>query len=208
MATASTTARRSLDALKYASVLAAAATVLACYLVVYELAAAPADSRAPVDDDDAAGATVDVDSSPWAVDTSVQWLGFPLGVWEAVPIINVAFTAHYNGPRFFQELSARSLSRFFRVVSLALTGALAVYLAVALSGYLVFGAGTSGDVLENFRASYPLAVASRGALLVILIAVYPKAQHSLRDGKITQCHIDARSYWTTGPRNGMNLKHY
>jgi hypothetical protein len=81
-----------------------------------------------------------------------------------------------------QELQARSLPRFQRTVSLSLLCALAVYLATAWCGYLAFGDTTLGDVLENFNASYPLAVGARASLLFILFAVFPKAQHSLRDG--------------------------
>jgi hypothetical protein len=29
-------------------------------------------------------------------------IGFTDKLWDAVPIINVAFTCHYNGPRFYQ----------------------------------------------------------------------------------------------------------
>ena len=29
-------------------------------------------------------------------------IGFTDKLWNAVPIINVAFTCHYNGPRFYQ----------------------------------------------------------------------------------------------------------
>jgi amino acid permease len=74
-----------------------------------------------------------------------------------------------------QELSFRSLARFQTVVGLALGGALCIYSAVAVCGYLAFGSGTLGNVLENFAADYPLAIAARAALLVILCAVFPKA---------------------------------
>jgi len=32
--------------------------------------------------------------------STVEYVGFPVGVFAAIPIFNVAFTAHYNGPRF------------------------------------------------------------------------------------------------------------
>jgi len=47
---------------------------------------------------------------------------------------------------------------------------------------LVFGDGTLGDVLENFNASYSLAVGARCSLLLIVFASFPKAQHPIRDG--------------------------
>ena len=100
---------RTLDSLKYASSVALAATLFAAFLVVFELAAAPNNSRADDGGDDGGGGSGGSSSGddsatlgPWEVAESVAWCGFPVGVWSAVPIINVAFTAHYNAPRFYQ----------------------------------------------------------------------------------------------------------
>lgn len=93
-----------LDALKYASYVALAATIYAVFLVAFELIAAPGNSRA--DDFSNLSTSTSPSSSssmePWEVADSVVWLGFPVGLWSAVPIINVSFTAHYNGPRFYE----------------------------------------------------------------------------------------------------------
>ena len=159
---------RNLDGLKYISYVALCATIFAAFIVVVQVIADPKSAK---DDDGDIG-------------DDVQWAGFPLGVWRAVPIVNVAFTAHYNGPRFFMELKERTLGNFHRVAAGALGGALLIYLLVAVCGYLSFGGATLGDVLENFRASYPLAIAARAALLAILLACFPKVQHSLRDGVV------------------------
>lgn len=43
-----------------------------------------------------------------------------------------------------------------------------------MCGYLTFGEETLGDVLSNFSPTYKLAVGARAALLVILVAVFPK----------------------------------
>lgn len=88
-----------LDALKYASYVALAATIYAVFLVAFEVIAAPNDSRA---DDWSALSPSSAPIEPWEVADSVVWLGFPVGLWSAVPIINVSFTAHYNGPRFYE----------------------------------------------------------------------------------------------------------
>jgi len=95
-----------LDALKYASYVALAATIYAAFLVAFELIAAPGDSRA----DDFSSVSTASSMEPWEVADSVVWLGFPVGLWSAVPIINVSFTAHYNGPRFYEVLCLLSLA--------------------------------------------------------------------------------------------------
>ena len=56
-----------------------------------------------------------------------QVFGFPSSVWSAVPIMNVAFTAHYNGPRYYFELADRSGPRWRSVVATASLSCLAVY---------------------------------------------------------------------------------
>ena len=159
---------RTIDALTYASYLAFAGTLFGAAVVVYTAVARPDGAFSNAD---AAGAR---DAPAWA--------GFPLGVWRAVPVVNVAFTAHYNGPRFYYELRDRSRDRFRTVVGAAMGAGLAAYLGVALAGYLAFRAATLGDVLEDFGSRYPLAVGVRASLLVILLAVFPKVVHSNRDG--------------------------
>ena len=184
---------RNLDALRHVSVLAFFATLFAGFLVVFQLAANnPASARADDggDDDDHQSSE---SGGHDGLAKDVQWFGLPLGVWQAVPIINVAFTAHYNGPRFFVELKHRTLPNFQAVVGASLGGALLVYLSVGICGYLSFGENTVGDVLDNFKASYDLAIGARLSLLAILAACFPKVQHSLRDGLVRLLYGGAAS---------------
>lgn len=162
---------RTIDALRYASYLAFVGTMYGAAVVVYTCVARPEDAYADdlgKDDDGFPGPP--------------SWAGFPIGIWQAVPIVNVAFTAHYNAPRFYYELRDRSPRRFASVVVVTMVGALAIYLGVAWAGYLAFRGATLGDVLEDFAANYPLAIGVRGSLLVILLAVFPKVSHNNRDG--------------------------
>ena len=165
---------RSLDSLKLTSWLALLATLYAGYITLYELAASPPGSLTPAE----AKAGRD------AIRSSVVVGRFPppLTLFAAVPIVNVAFTAHYNAPRYYQELERRSLRRYMLLTSAALSLSLAIYTVVAISGYLSFGSFSRGDVLENFADAFPLAVGARGALLVVLVSCFPKVQHSVRDG--------------------------
>ena len=180
---------RTIDALRYASYLAFVGTLYGFVVVVYTAVARPAAAYADdlgADDDGFPGAPV--------------WAGFSLGVWQAVPIVNVAFTAHYNAPRYYFELRDRSVRRFGSVVATAMIGALAIYLGVAWAGYLAFRGATLGDVLEDFDATYAPAIAIRASLLVILFAGFPKIAHSNRDGVARLAlgkgsdDLDARTY--------------
>ena len=166
---------RAIESLQLTSWLALFATCFAGGVCVYEWAVAPA---AALTGPEAAAA------AEGSLRSTVEWAGLPMSLWSAVPIINVAFTAHYNAPRYYFELSHRSVPRYLRATGVALLSALALYLTVGVSGYLSFGAMTSGDVLENFSPTYPLAIGARLALLVVLISCYPKVQHCVREGII------------------------
>ena len=126
---------RSLDSLKLTSWLALIATVYAGAITLYEVVASPDGSLTPAEE--AVGRD--------ALRDTVVLAGFPLATFAAVPIVNVAFTAHYNAPRYFEELERRSVARYAVVTSAALVASLAVYLSVGVSGYVSFGNQTSGD---------------------------------------------------------------
>ena len=175
---------RRLDSLKLSSWAALLATLYAGFITVYQLCASPAGSLTPAEEH-VGRATLRA---------SVVYYGLPLSMWSAVPIVNVAFTAHYNAPRYFEELEERSVERYVLVTGASLLVALIVYLAVGVCGYLSFGEMTSGDVLENFKGTYSLAVGARAALLIVLVSCYPKVQHSVRDGII---RLGTRGQYTT-----------
>ena len=75
-----------------------------------------------------------------------------------------------------------------------------MYLSVGISGYIAFGDRTLEDVLNNFSPSYPLAMATRVGLTLLLISAFPKAQFALRDGLIKfangeHASIDSIPFW-------------
>ena len=120
----------------------------------------------------------------------VEWadltpLNGAAGLFSAFPIMCVALTCHYNAPKFYGELADRSLGRITRIVAAAFACVLTLYLVVAMCGYVLFGADTQGDVLNNFGEGDPAAVVARVALTAILCCCYPLVFVSLR-GAVTQ----------------------
>eukprot|EP01083_Nonionella_stella_P258822 884193_1 len=71
-------------------------------------------------------------------------------IFSAVGLMNVSFTAHYNGPKYYKELAGRSEDRFRLVVCSAFGMCLAAYVVTAVSGYVHFGEFTCGDILSNY----------------------------------------------------------
>lgn len=62
-----------------------------------------------------------------------------------------AFVAHYNAPRFHAELKDSSMNRFTAVTGISFSISAALFLVVALSGFLTFGSTTHGNVLTNYK---------------------------------------------------------
>ena len=118
-----------------------------------------------------------------AATKEVQVRMFEVGpsAWAAVPIMNVAFTAHYNAPRFYLELQDRSPGRFLMVVAMAMSFSAVVYGSVGACGYATFGEETQGSILLNYAPSWRVAVAARLLLALVVIFTFPLANHAVRD---------------------------
>ena len=75
------------------------------------------------------------------------------GVVHALPIVNVAFCAHYNAPRYYAELKGRTLPKFAACVAVSYLVCGLVYASTALLGYATFGEKTQPNYLEDFSES-------------------------------------------------------
>lgn len=96
------------------------------------------------------------------------------GFEHAYPIISVAFTAHYNGPRYFSELG--DLDQFYCVILLVLVSCLIVYSLFAVRGVMIFGNQTRPDLLNNLHAPW-----MGYGYLLILVAGFPKGFNGVRE---------------------------
>jgi amino acid permease len=166
---------RKLDALKYTSFFGCLASLFAGVLTVYVYGWEPKGSLLPDESRD---------------DLGIRVFGFPVSFWAAVPITNVAYTAHYNAPRFYQELRGRSLKRIGAVATGAMGFSMLLYGTVGIAGYLTFGTQTLGNVLKNYAPGFPLAVGARLALAIVVILTCPLAAHSLRSSILTLAYGD------------------
>ena len=166
---------RRIDGLKYTSFFGCMASLFAGILTVYVYGWKPEGSLLP---DESRG------------DLDIMFFGFPLSFWAAVPITNVAFTAHYNAPRFYEELKNRSLKRIGIIAAGAMGSSMLLYVTVGVTGYLTFGKLTLGNVLENYAPSFSLAIGARLAVATVVILTCPLATHSLRSSILTLLYGD------------------
>ena len=72
-----------------------------------------------------------------------------------------------------------------RVVVAAMSLATVVYATTALSGYVVFGDHTMGDVMKNFAPGYRPAQIGRLGLAFLVMCTFPLAHHALRANLIS-----------------------
>lgn len=101
-------------------------------------------------------------------------------LFDAVPIMNVAWTFHYNVPRYFQELENRTVPRFVKSLAGSFVICAAIYLTIGMAGYMSFGDQTSGDVVKNFKDNYKPALVARLLLAFSVTSVFPQAFHAIR----------------------------
>ena len=125
------------------------------------------------------------------------------GVVIAFPILTVAFTLHYNVPKYFMELSNRSMARMGIATALSFSIVFVCYIATALGGYLTFGAATQSDVLsKNYDPNDTAVIIAKVGLTLILIGCYPLAFNSFRNS-VTALLPDR---WANAIRNGVGPK--
>ena len=168
---------KNLENLKHTSLLSFCSTLFATGLLIW--CSVQGESKLVAD------GAVQNDAHEKKAAADIKWGSFSTSFFDALPIVNVAFTAHYNGLRFYQELQDRSIAKFARTIAISSSICLLVYGAAALSGYLVFGSATEGDVLENFQGAWPAAIAARLMLSCVVICCFPLAHHSLRTSLLT-----------------------
>jgi amino acid permease len=114
-----------------------------------------------------------------------NWFHLDGGVFTAAPIMNVAFIAQYNAPRYYEELKDRSVWKYFNCVVVAFSICFSVYVVTAVFGYLSFGQATKSNVLLNFERDDLAAQVARVAMTCVVLFTYPLAFHPLRSSVLS-----------------------
>eukprot|EP00927_Polykrikos_kofoidii_P084616 TRINITY_DN8975_c0_g1_i2.p1 TRINITY_DN8975_c0_g1~~TRINITY_DN8975_c0_g1_i2.p1 ORF type:complete len:435 (+),score=39.02 TRINITY_DN8975_c0_g1_i2:74-1378(+) len=107
-----------------------------------------------------------------------------MGIFSTLAIATGGFKAHYNAPRFYDEL-AGSLPAFTRMVLFSFTMALTFYMIFAVAGLGRWGDSVLGNVLKNYPAEgcMPILLASIGMAFAVIFT-YPLIFTSIRDSVI------------------------
>jgi amino acid permease len=104
-------------------------------------------------------------------------------------MLNEAFVAHYNAPRFYTELKNNTIERYATMVALSFGVSGTIYLLVMVFGFLTFGASCDGYILNNYSNNDPLATVCRLCVAGALICTYPVVFVGVRDGFLDLCKV-------------------
>lgn len=86
-----------------------------------------------------------------------------------ISMLSTAYMAHFNAPKFYVELKDNTVPRFNKVVLSSFGISVAIFATVALTGFLTFGEGCSGLILNNYSNQDGLMSLSRIAVAVSLM---------------------------------------
>ncbi len=175
---------RQLNALRFTSLLSVMGMFYLLWLLIYEYASASSEDLANV---------------------TIRWTTPEFGIFRAAPIANVAFIAHYNVPRFYQELQDRTISKFSKAVVISLGMCTGVYLMVGVFGYLRYGEETKSDVLNNLPDDSTVAIVGRLALAGVVLFTYPLAFNSHRASVVALLQVYAPKFSTLKPLHFFGL---
>jgi len=123
----------------------------------------------------------------------------PLQSLVLVSMLNTAYQAHFEAPRYLQSLSDHSIDRFKAVTATGFLTAAVVGLSIMGLGFLTFGGAASSLILNSYAASDSLATAARLAILCSIVGSFPMMFNGFAMGTLellpcphpTQTHRDA-----------------
>lgn len=108
-------------------------------------------------------------------------------IFVLVSMLASAFLAHYNAPKFYNELQAPKdgspkLGSFNRMCGMAFGLAGLLMGSIMCTGFLTFGSASQGLILNNYATSDTLAFIARCGIAASIMFSYPLNMVGLREG--------------------------
>jgi len=104
-------------------------------------------------------------------------------------MLSTSFVAHFNAPKFYNELKNNTVKRFNTVVYSSFSISVAIFSAIASMGFLTFGGASNGLILNNYSNKDMLMCFSRVAVAISIIFSYPLAFVGCRDGILDLANV-------------------
>lgn len=99
-----------------------------------------------------------------------------------VCMLSTAYMAHFNAPKFYNELENNTIERYNTLVSTSFGISIVVFSVAAALGFGTFGANSAGFILSNYSSKDALMGLSRILVAFALIFTYPLVFTGCRDG--------------------------
>ena len=115
-------------------------------------------------------------------------------IFVLLSMLSTSFIAHYNAPKFYGELKNPNTRKFNQVVTAGYGLSILFNLYIMCVGYLTFGGGSLGLVLNNYSKRDVLATYARVAIGTAILTGYPFTFSALREGllDLMNCTASAR----------------
>jgi len=150
---------RTLDSLKYTSVIALFAVAYLCLIVVWHFFA-PNFPTAPADE--------------------IELVHFSTKFFTSLPVFVFAFTCHQNIFTVYNEQKDNSQRKINSVIVTSIVIAIGLYEAIAVMGYLSFGKAVMGNIILEYPASL-FVTGGRVAIVILVLLSYPLQCHPCRN---------------------------
>lgn len=97
-------------------------------------------------------------------------------------MLSNAYIAHFNAPKFFNELKDNTMTRFNQVIGWSFGTSIFLYSIISALGFLTFGSASNGLILNNYSTQDALMSLSRIAVAISITFSYPLIFAGTRDG--------------------------
>mmetsp|Transcript_22362 Transcript_22362/g.29251 ORF Transcript_22362/g.29251 Transcript_22362/m.29251 type:complete len:517 (-) Transcript_22362:360-1910(-) len=117
-----------------------------------------------------------------------------------VSMLSTAFIAHYNAPKFYQDLKNKSVPRYNKVVYSSFACAVLAFVSINAFGFLTFGGSSLGFVLNNYSQADTLITLARVGIFCSILFGYPLVFVGLRDGMLSLAKIrnpDSKTFFAS-----------
>lgn len=119
------------------------------------------------------------------------------GIFQAIGVISFAFVCHHNSLLIYGSLKTPTIDRFAKVTHFSAGVSMVACLLMALSGFLVFGDKTLGNVLNNFPADNTMVNIARLCFGLNMLTTLPLEAFVCREVML--------NYYFPGEPFNMNL---
>lgn len=104
-------------------------------------------------------------------------------------MLSTAYMAHFNAPKFYNELKDNTIPRYNKLVSTSFAISIAIFAIITGLGYLTFGSASAGLILNNYSNKDALISLSRVAVAISLVFSYPLVFAGCRDGVLDLANV-------------------